>query len=193
MNSERLLCVLLAAACWGCEVGGAPKTVPASEAVEAPDAELLATYWPTPEPVVEKMLDMADLQPGETHYDLGSGDGRYVLAAARRGADSTGFEIDPELIAESRRRIAQAGLKNRARIVAEDLLEADFSRADVITCFLVPESYPKVIPAIEAALRPGARVVAYKFPIPGWEAVETLSMEDPDPEIPTHEAFLYIR
>ena len=192
MNRECSAVALLAAILTAC--GAAPPPPPSAEqAIEAPEAELLATYWPTPEPVVQRMLDMAGLQAGETHFDLGSGDGRYVLAAARRGADSTGFEIDPELIAQARRRIAEAGLQDRARIEARDLLEADFAQADVITCFLVPESYPKVIPVIEAAVRPGTRVVAYKFPIPGWEPVETFAMEDPDPEIPTHEAFLYRR
>ena len=176
--------------------GGGPTASEAAHSpgatLDVPDAEMLATYWPTPQPVVERMMELGKVSPGKIHFDLGSGDGRFVIAAANRGAESVGYEIDPELIARSRKNIHDAGLDSHARIEAGDLLEADFPRADVVTCFLTPESYPQVAPRLRERLRPGTRVVAYKFPIPDWEPVETISMEDADPEIPTHQIFLYV-
>jgi predicted RNA methylase len=138
------------------------------------------------------MLESVDLQPGEVHFDLGSGDGRIVLAAAGDfGADSTGYEIDPDLIEVSSNRIRRAGLSDRARILSQDLLTADFERADVITAFLTPEAYVQLEPILRAEVRPDVRVVAYKFPVPGWRADEVIALEDRDPEIPTHEIFVY--
>jgi hypothetical protein len=181
-----LTCAILAALLSSC---AAPEP-PTAEAV--PEGELLATYYPTPEPVVQKMLEAVDLQPGEVHFDLGSGDGRIVLAAAGEfAADSTGFEIDPELIELSSNRIRRAGLSGRARILSQDLLKADFAKADVITAFLTPEAYVQLEPILRKEVRPEVRVVAYKFPVPGWQPDEVIAMEDRDPEVPTHEIFVY--
>jgi SAM-dependent methyltransferase len=168
----------------------APSPPAASEAV--PDADLLATYFPTPEPVVQEMLQAVDLKPGEVHFDLGSGDGRIVLAAAGDfGADSTGFEIDPDLVTVSRNRIRRAGLSGHARILSQDLQKADFQNADVITAFLTPEGLVQLEPVLRAEVRPDVRVVAYKFPVPGWQADEVITLEDRDPTVPTHEIFVY--
>ena len=168
----------------------APTPPAVAEAV--PEAELLATYYPTPELVVQRMLEAVDLQPGEVHFDLGSGDGRIVLAAAGDfGADSTGYEIDPDLITVSSNGIRRAGLSDRARILRQDLLKADFKRADVITAFLTPEAYVQLEPVLRAEARADVRVVAYKFPVPGWQADEVIALEDRDPTIPTHEIFVY--
>lgn len=179
--------VILAALLCSC---AAPEPPVSAEA--APDAELLATYYPTPEPVVKKMLEAVDLMPGEVHFDLGSGDGRIVLAAAKDfGADSTGYEIDPDLVTLSNNRIRRAGLSDRARILSQDLLQADFGRADVITAFLTPEAYVQLEPIMRAEVRPDVRIVAYKFPVPSWQADKIIALEDPDPTIPTHEIFVY--
>lgn len=160
--------------------------------IKAVEAELLATYYPTPEIVVQRMLEAVDLQPGETHFDLGSGDGRFVLAAAGKfGADSTGFEIDETLVRISRNRIRRARLDDRARILSQDLMTADFASADVISAFLTPEGYVKLEPLLRQKIRDDTRLVAYKFPIPGWNPIETFTIEDKDPEIPTHEVFVY--
>jgi predicted RNA methylase len=138
------------------------------------------------------MLEAIEVKPGEIHFDLGSGDGRIVLAAAGDfGANSTGYEIDPELIELSSNRIRRAGLSDHARILGQDLLKADFGKADVITAFLTPEAYVQLEPILRSAVRPDVRIVAYKFPVPGWQADEIIAMEDPDPEIPTHEIFVY--
>ena len=177
--SRALLCVPLAlAAC-------APEP--------PPEPVLLSVWEPTPDSAVERMLALADLQPGETLLDLGSGDGRIVVEAARRGARAVGYEIDDELIAQSRRRIAEAGVGERARIEDRDLLTADFASADVVAIYLTPESFPPLIPLLEDQLQPGARVVAYKFPLPGWTPEDSKRWQDPDPDIPPHEVFLYRR
>jgi predicted RNA methylase len=169
-----------------------PSDPAAPAEVEAVDAELLATYYPTPEIVVQRMLKAVDLQPGEIHFDLGSGDGRFVLAAAGHfGANSTGFEINPDLITVSRERIREAGMSDRARILSQDLLTADFAAADVISAFLTPEGYVKLEPLLRQTVRGDTRVVAYKFPVPGWEPIEVITFEDSDPTIPTHQIFIY--
>ena len=170
----------------------APAEPTASSELDAVEAELLATYFPTPENVVQRMLDAVDLQPGEIHFDLGSGDGRFVLTAAGDfGSDSTGFEIDETLVRISRNRIRRAGLGDHARILSQDLMTADFAAADVISAFLTPEGYVKLEPLLRQDVRDDTRLVAYKFPIPGWEPIETFTIDDKDPEIPTHEVFVY--
>lgn len=173
----------------GCSAPEAPEAV-----VGTPDEPILLSVWePSPDEAVRRMLEITGLQAGETHFDLGSGDGRFVVAAAKLGAHSTGYEIDPELIAQSRARIAEEGLEDRARILDEDLLKAEFERADVITMYLTPESYPPLMPLLEEKLRAGARVAAYKFPAPGWTPDRVERWRDEDPDIPLHEAFFYVR
>ncbi|MCB1020695.1 MAG: class I SAM-dependent methyltransferase [Bryobacterales bacterium] len=158
------------------------------------EGELLSTWEPTPHPVVRKMLEMAQLQPGELLYDLGSGDGRIVIAAAEEfRAQALGFEIDRDLAHLSQKAIRSKRLSRLARVVPEDLMTADYSKPDVVACYLTPEGLAKVTPKLEAEMRPGTRLVAYKFPIPGWTPVQTETMKDPDPNIPLHEIFLYHR
>lgn len=178
----RLLLCCLLAVCLAC----APETKPEAEPT------LLATFWPTPDAAVARMLQMAELQAGETLYDLGSGDGKIVLAAARDfGVEAVGIEIDEELVRQSRAAIAEAGVSEGARIVKGDLLAQDLSRADVLTVFLTPEAYPWLEPKLREDMRPGMRLLVYKFPIPDWEPVATAAFADPDPEIPTHRIYLY--
>lgn len=113
---------------------------------------------------------MADLEPGQLHYDLGSGDGRWVIAAARDfGVRSVGFEIDGELVASSRSRIAALGLADRARIEQDDLFESDFGEVDLVTAYLLPVMLERLRPMLESQLKRGARVVSYQYPITGWD------------------------
>ena len=162
------------------------------EAPPPPEPELLATYYPTPKPVVRRMLEISELAAGELHYDLGSGDGRFVIMAAQEfGAKSVGFEIDEDLIAQSRRAIQKAGLSANAEIRNEDLMLADYALPQVITCFLTPEGLEELAPRMERTLQAGTRIVTYKFPLPGWTPDAREEMVDPDPEIPLHEMFLY--
>jgi cyclopropane fatty-acyl-phospholipid synthase-like methyltransferase len=164
----------------------------AEPAVHSP--ELLATYAATPAVVVDKMLELAVLRPGDKHYDLGSGDGRIVIAAAERyRARSIGFEIDAELLQLSRSRIAERGLEALARVEDGDLALADFSQADAITSYLTPEGHSKIVAALTAKMKPGARLVSYKFEMPGWSPEQTVRFDDTDPSVPEHIIYCYRR
>jgi len=134
-------------------------------------------WVPTPDALVEKMLDMAKVTPGDFVIDLGSGDGRTVIAAARRGARALGVEYNPEMVALSRRNAQDAGVTARASFVKADLFEMDLSRATVITMFLLPEINLKLRPRI-LGLRPGTRVVSNTFTMGEWAADETAVLGD---------------
>jgi hypothetical protein len=143
--------------------------------------EKLAPYYPTPQSVVQKMLELGELKKGELHYDLGSGDGRIVITAAQKfGARSVGYEIDDELWTKSMARIKDLGLQNLARIVKDDLMKADFSAPDLITTYLLPSSNDKLQPILEKRMKKGARVVSHDFEYNGWKAEKTINIEDND-------------
>lgn len=129
-------------------------------------------WVPTSNALVNKMLDMAKLGAGDTHYDLGSGDGRTVIAAAKRGARSYGIEYNPDMVDISRRAAAKEGLADRATFEKADLFETDFSKATVLTLFLLPDINLKLRPKI-LDLKPGTRVVSNTFTMGEWEADET--------------------
>lgn len=155
--------------------------------------EKLAPYYPTPETIAEKMLQLAELKPGEKMFDLGSGDGRIVIMAAQKfGADATGVELDKDLWQQSMDRIKALGLEKRARIIHGDLLQQDYSSADVITVYLLPGSNDKVRPLLEKQLKKGARIVSHDFEISGWTPVKTEHIED-DGEGRSHTLYLYRR
>lgn len=155
--------------------------------------EILAPYYPSPETVVAKMLDLGGLKTGEKVYDLGSGDGRIVIAAARDyGGDSVGVELDNDLYLQSAAKIQKLGLKN-ARIIHGDLLAQDYSSADLIIVYLLPITINgKVKPMLEKQLKKGARVVAHDFNFDGWKPVKTVTIDD-DGEGRSHTLFLYVR
>lgn len=155
--------------------------------------EKLAPYYPTPETVVERMLKLGGLKPGEKMYDLGSGDGRIVIMAADRfRANAVGIEFDEDLVRQSTARIRALGLDRRARIIHGDLLQQDYSDADLVTIYLLPSAVEKVRPLLEKQLRKGARVVAHDFGIPGWTPVKEEHIED-DGEGRAHTLYLYVR
>jgi SAM-dependent methyltransferase len=129
-------------------------------------------WVPTSQALVNKMLDMAKLTAADVHYDLGSGDGRTVITAARRGARSYGIEYNPDMVALSQRAAAQEGVAERATFTKADLFETDFSRATVITMFLLPEINLRLRSKI-LAMKPGTRVVSNTFTMGEWEADET--------------------
>ena len=138
-------------------------------------AENLAPDIPTPQPIVEKMLEAGHVKPGELVYDLGSGDGRVVITAAQKfGARAVGIEIRPDLCRIATERIKAAGLEDRAKIVQGSALRVDLSPADVVTMFLLTTSNERLKPALEKYLKPGTRVVSNQFPIKGWKPVETV-------------------
>ncbi|MGA2630425.1 MAG: hypothetical protein ABSG54_09420 [Terriglobia bacterium] len=133
------------------------------------DAKMLSAYEGTPLPVVEKMLELAQVRPGELVYDLGSGDGRIVVMAVQKfGARAVGIELDPRLARRSTETLQHAALIPQARIIEGDVLEQDLSPADVVTVYMTPYGMGKLRSRLEKQLRPGARVVICVDQIPGW-------------------------
>jgi protein-L-isoaspartate O-methyltransferase len=162
-------------------------------AQETKKTEKLAPYYPTPETVVEEMLKFAGTKPGEKMFDLGSGDGRIVIMAARKfEADATGIEFDADLHRQSSERIKALGLEKKARIIHGDIMVQDYSQANVITVYLLPLSNDKVRPMLEKQLKPGTRIVAHDFEFSGWNADQVKHIED-DGEGRSHTLFLYKR
>jgi precorrin-6B methylase 2 len=134
-------------------------------------------WVPTPQSLVDKMLDLAELKPGELHMDLGSGDGRTVITAAKRGATAIGIEYNPDMVELSKRNAAQAGVTARATFVKADLFETDLSKAHVITMFLLPSINMKLRPKI-LNLKPGTRIVSNTFTMEDWQADQTATVDD---------------
>jgi len=128
-------------------------------------------WVPTPPALVEKMLDMAKVTAKDFVIDLGSGDGRNVIAAAKRGARALGIEYDANLVQVSRRRAAAAGVADRAKFVEGDMFEADISQATVLALFLLPDNLSQLKPKFEA-LRAGTRIVTNGYQITGWEPTD---------------------
>jgi SAM-dependent methyltransferase len=133
-------------------------------------------WVPTPHTLVEKMLDLATVTPRDVVIDLGSGDGRTVIAAAKRGARALGIEYNPDMVELSKQNAASAGVADRATFLQADLFETDFSQATVITMFLLPSINMKLRPKI-LDLRPGTRIVSNSFMMEDWEADETATVE----------------
>src|SRR5688500_15745593 len=129
-------------------------------------------WVPTPQPLVEKMLDMAKLTPQDFHMDLGAGDGRTVITAAKRGARSEGIEDNPDMVALSERNAKAAGVADRATVRKADLFETDFSKAQVVTLFLLPTINLKLRPQI-LNMRPGTRIVSNAFTRDDWAPDQT--------------------
>ena len=126
-------------------------------------------WAPTPRALVEKMLDLAEVTPDDYVIDLGSGDGRIVIAAARRGARGLGIELNPDLVELSKRTAEKEGVGGRARFVKADIFESDFSQASVLTIYLLPQLNYQLRPKI-LSLKPGTRIVSNSFYMAEWKA-----------------------
>jgi len=138
----------------------------------------LAPYVASPARVVDLMLEMAKIKPGETVYDLGSGDGRIVIAAAEKyKAKAVGIEISPKLVASATAEIERAGLSSDARVIQGDVLQTDFTGADVVTMYLETKLNAELRPRLEKFLKPGARVVSHDYPVPGWKPARVEKVE----------------
>ena len=129
-------------------------------------------WVPTPQATVDKMLDLAKLTPQDFLMDLGSGDGITVITAAKRGARAMGVEYNPDMVALAQRRAAEAKVSDRATFVKADLFETDFSKATVVTMFLLPDINLKLRPKI-LDMKPGTRIVSNTFTMAEWDADET--------------------
>ena len=155
--------------------------------------ENLAPYYPTPEPIVDRMLQLGNLQAGEKMFDLGSGDGRIViLAASKYHADATGVEFEDTLVKQSIKRIKTRGLASSARIIQGDLLKQDYSSADLLTVYLLPIASQRLRPILEKQLKKGARVVSHNADFPEWTPVKIEEIND-DGQGHSHRLYLYQR
>jgi ubiquinone/menaquinone biosynthesis C-methylase UbiE len=141
------------------------------------DPDILAPSYPSPQSVVDQMLVIAGVRPGEKVYDLGCGDGRIVIAAARQfKAKAVGIEIRRDIYEQTAAKVASLGLSDQVKIVQGDALRYDLSDADVVTLYLLTSSNERLKPALLKYLKPSARVVSHDFEIRGWKSVSVHKM-----------------
>lgn len=156
------------------------------------DAVDLAPYVQTPMPVVEKMLEMAALGARDVLYDIGCGDGRIVITAAKKyGIRAVGIDILPKMVEESRANAKREGVEGLTRFICMDATKADLSDATVVALYLLPESNDLLRPKLERELRPGARVVSHGYVMTGWEGRLTGKATVVDEKGKTHSIFAY--
>lgn len=154
--------------------------------------EHIVPYVPTPEDIVEKMLELAKVEPADVVYDLGSGDGRIVITAAQKfGARAVGVELDPDLYKQSSDRIKELDLEGQAQILHENMFNVNVRRATVVTLYLLTAVNEKLRPLLERQLRPGARIVCHDFQVPGWEPEKTIDVISKNGI--SHRLYLYVR
>jgi hypothetical protein len=153
-------------------------------AAQQPFKEMDTPYVPTPHVVVERMLGMAGVKPGDMLIDLGSGDGRLVITAAKEyGAHGFGVEIDPRLVSRSNQAAAQAGVADRVKFLTRDLFQTDFHDADVLTLYLLPDVNMALRPKILAELKPGTRVVSHDYGMRDWRPDAEAKVPAPDKSV----------
>ena len=139
----------------------------------------IVPYVPTPQAVVDRMLELAEVKKGDVVYDLGSGDGRIVVTAAKKyGVKAIGFEIDPQRIKESHENIKKAGVENLVEIRQQDIRTVDLSAATVLTMYLLPEVNLMIRPNIWKQMKPGSRVVSHDFDMGDWKPLKTEHIKD---------------
>jgi SAM-dependent methyltransferase len=196
---RALLAACLAASCQAepQRVPDAPEPEQAAAPARTPDV----LYVPTPEAVVDRMLELARVGPNDVVYDLGCGDGRIVAAAAARyGARAVGYDIDPVRVAEARHTIARYGVERLVTIEQRDIFTLDLTAASVVTLYLLPELNVRLLPQLER-LRPGSRIVSHDFDIAGVVPAQVVRLDvagkphsiyfyelplkkEPDPRVP---------
>jgi len=156
------------------------------------DAPDLAPYVPTPMVVVEKMLEMANVTKTDILYDLGCGDGRIVITAAKKyGTRGVGIDLDPERIKESNAYAKQAGIEDLVEFRLQNVMKSNISEATVITLYLLPESNALLRPILEEQLRPGTRVVSHNYHMPDWQSREIGYTEVISGDGEMHTIFVY--
>jgi tRNA A58 N-methylase Trm61 len=155
----------------------------------------IAPFVPTPVEVARQMLALADVKPGETVYDLGSGDGRLIIMAAQEfGANAVGVELREDLAKQALEKVSELHLENRIKIVQQNFFDVDVSPANVVTLYLTTSANTKVKPKLESELKPGTRVVSHDYEIMGWKPLKIDNFcENPKLGYPTHTIFVYRR
>jgi ribosomal protein L11 methylase PrmA len=149
----------------------APALAQASKRSQTPDV----IYVPTPQDVVDDMLRLANVKKGDVLYDLGSGDGRIPITAAKRyGVHAVGIDIDPERIREANENAKKAGVTALVQFRQEDLFQADFSEATVVTLYLLPDLNVRLRPRLWSDLKPGTRIVSHQFDMGTWKPEKRL-------------------
>ncbi len=161
----------------------------ASAPVLAPDLDgtkdnIAGPYVPTPWVIVEEMLKLADIRGEDVVYDLGSGDGRLVITAAKRfGARGVGVELQTELVEMARIGAKREGVTDRVKFVQGDLFETDIREASVVMLYLLPRFVTRLVPRLRAELRPGTRIVSHDYPLAPWPPDKELSMDVAEKEM----------
>lgn len=139
----------------------------------------LAPFVPSPPYVVEKMLRVADLKPGEVLFDLGCGDGRIIIAAAQKyGVRAVGVEMSERLVKEVVQKVHELGLEKLVKVIQGDLMDVDLGEADVVTLYLTSSGNEKLKPKLERELKPGARVISHDFEVYGWKPLRVERIAD---------------
>jgi cyclopropane fatty-acyl-phospholipid synthase-like methyltransferase len=168
MGTALAATVMLALAPWA--ASQAPKA-------EQPDKEPDVVFVPTPQEVVDKMLELAQVKRGELVYDLGCGDGRIVVTAAKKyGAKGVGYDIDPERVAESLENVKKNRVENLVQIKKADIFTLDLRDANVVTLYLLPHLNVKLMPQLEK-MKPGTRIVSHAFDMKGAKPKRTVEVK----------------
>ncbi len=155
---------------------GSPRSLPAAPPAQA---QSLAPYVPTPQDVVDKMLELAEVTSADVVYDLGCGDGRIPITAAKKyGARGVGVDIDPERIKESEANAKAAGVEQLVTFKLQDAMTVDVSPATVVTVYLLSSSNMKLRPILTRQLRPGARIVSHAFDMGDWVPLKVVNFDD---------------
>lgn len=171
MRTTFIRAVATAAVCVSLAASAAAQGKPARK----PDVE----FVPTPQRVVDAMLDMANVKSSDVVYDLGSGDGRVVITAAKKyGARGVGIEIDPDLVKQATENAAAAGVADKVQFLTGDIFNADISRATVVTLYLLQSINERLRPKLVRELKPGARIVSHVFNMgPEWPPERTVTLD----------------
>lgn len=182
------------------QTGGTPADAPRLAQQSTPpddgrdhldDPNWLGPYVPTPAAVVDAALELAKVGEGDLVYDLGSGDGRIILAAAQRfQARAVGVEWNEKLCEKTSADVRRLGLEGRVKVIQGDIFEQDVSSASVVTAYLLPKSWERLAPILERQLSKGVRVVAVNDPVPGWPVVEKRHIEG-ESAIKSWDLYLY--
>ena len=176
-SSRWLAVMLLLAFCTMTYRHVAAQAPAATEEAQAPTREPDVIYVPTPQPVVDKMLELAEVKKGDVVYDLGCGDGRIVVTAAKKyGVKAVGFDINPERIKEARENVKANHVEKLVTIKQADIFTLDLREATVVTLYLLPSLNVKLMPQLEK-LKPGARIVSHDFDMRGAKPVQVVTVD----------------